>query len=301
MTTPTPARSTATKRITLLVVCVTTAMLMLDIAVVNTALPSIAVDLDAGVSSLQWVIDAYTLALATAVLGAGSWADRRGRRVFVVGLVWFTGASLLCALAPTIRVLDLARAVQGIGGAVLFACSLALLADVFDRGRARASALTAYGATIGGAFAVGPLVGGLLTELLDWRAIFFVNVPIGLVTLLLTLRWVSESRDLRPRAADVPGQLLAAVGLAAFVFAVLRGHEIGWSDAQAVIAFVLAVGALVAFVAHEMRTAEPMLPRTCPRPSPCSSSPVRRRNTIVSSLRGSRCRAHWRSSPSGCS
>lgn len=163
MTTPTPARSTATKRITLLVVCVTTAMLMLDIAVVNTALPSIAVDLDAGVSSLQWVIDAYTLALATAVLGAGSWADRRGRRqVFVVGLVWFTGASLLCALAPTIWVLDLARAVQGIGGA--------------------------------------------------------------------------------------------------FVFAVLRGHEIGWSDAQAVIAFVLAVGALVAFVAHEMRTAEPMLP-----------------------------------------
>lgn len=209
MTTPTPARSTATKRITLLVVCVTTAMLMLDIAVVNTALPSIAVDLDAGVSSLQWVIDAYTLALATAVLGAGSWADRRGRRVFVVGLVWFTGASLLCALAPTIRVLDLARAVQGIGGAVLFACSLALLADVFDRGRARASALAAYGATIGGAFAVGPLVGGLLTELLDWRAIFFVNVPIGLVTLLLTLRWVPESRDPRPRrrrAGAAPGR-----------------------------------------------------------------------------------------------
>lgn len=261
MTTPIPARSTATKRITLLVVCVTTAMLMLDIAVVNTALPSIAVDLDAGVSSLQWVIDAYTLALATAVLGAGSWADRRGRRrAFVVGLVWFTGASLLCALAPTIWFLDLARAVQGIGGAVLFACSLALLADVFDRGPARASAPAAYGATIGGAFAVGPLVGGLLTELLDWRAIFFVNVPIGLVTLLLTLRWVPESRDPRPRAADVPGQLLAAAGLAAFVFAVLRGHEIGWSDAQPVIAFVLAVGALVAFVAHEMRTADPMLP-----------------------------------------
>ncbi|AYA26695.1 MFS transporter [Rhodococcus rhodochrous] len=260
MTTPIPARSTATKRITLLVVCVTTAMLMLDIAVVNTALPSIAVDLDAGVSSLQWVIDAYTLALATAVLGAGSWADRRGRRrAFVVGLVWFTGASLLCALAPTIWFLDLARAVQGIGGAVLFACSLALLADVFDRGPARASAPAAYGATIGGAFAVGPLVGGLLTELLDWRAIFFVNVPIGLVTLLLTLRWVPESRDPRPRAADVPGQLLAAAGLA-FVFAVLRGHEIGWSDAQPVIAFVLAVGALVAFVAHEMRTADPMLP-----------------------------------------
>ena len=176
MTAPITPKNTAVRRATLLAVCVSTAMLMLDIAVVNTALPSIASDLDTEVSALQWVIDAYTLALATVVLSAGSWADRRGRRhVFIIGILWFTTASLFCALAPNIWVLDLARAAQGIGGAVLFACSLALLADVFEKGPQRATALAAYGATIGGAFAVGPLVGGLLTELLDWRAIFLIN------------------------------------------------------------------------------------------------------------------------------
>ncbi|WP_245688009.1 MFS transporter [Rhodococcus phenolicus] len=258
---PLPPKSPATRRATLVVVCVTTAMLMLDIAVVNTALPSIATDLDAGVSALQWVVDAYTLALATVVLGAGSWADRRGRRhVFLVGLVWFTVASLLCALAPTIWVLDIARAAQGIGGAILFACSLALLADVFEAGPQRAAALAAYGATIGGAFAIGPLIGGLLTELLNWRAIFLVNIPIGLVTLALTVRWVPESRDPHPRGADVPGQISAAVGLAALVFGLLHGNEHGWLDPLTVASAVVAVVALVWFVRHEMRTSEPMLP-----------------------------------------
>lgn len=258
---PTVPKSTATKRATLAVVCVTTAMLMLDIAVVNTALPSIAIDLNTGVSALQWVIDAYTLALATVVLGAGSWADRRGRRhVFLVGLVWFTVASLLCALAPTIWILDVARAAQGIGGAILFACSLALLADVFEQGPARATALAAYGATIGGAFAVGPLIGGLLTEFLNWRAIFLVNLPIGLVTLALTVRWVPESRDPRPRGADVPGQILAAMGLAALVFGLLHGNEKGWLDPLTVGSAVVAVVAMTWFVRHETRTDEPMLP-----------------------------------------
>ena len=241
MTAPITPKNTAVRRATLLAVCVSTAMLMLDIAVVNTALPSIASDLDTGVSALQWVIDAYTLALATVVLSAGSWADRRGRRhVFVIGILWFTTASLFCALAPNIWVLDLARAAQGIGGAVLFACSLALLADVFEKGPQRATALAAYGATIGGAFAVGPLVGGLLTELLDWRAIFLINVPIGLITLAMTVRWVPESRDPRPRRADVPGQILVSTGLAALVFGLLRGNEDGWFEPQPMIAAVIA-------------------------------------------------------------
>ncbi|MGF7123475.1 MFS transporter [Rhodococcus sp. BE178] len=261
MTTPIVPRNVATRRATLVAVCVTTAMLMLDIAVVNTALPSIASDLEPGVSGLQWVVDAYTLALATVVLSAGSWADRRGRRhVFLIGILWFTAASLLCALAPTIWVLDLARAAQGVGGAVLFACSLALLADVFEKGPARASALAAYGATIGGAFAIGPLVGGLLTEMLDWRAIFLVNVPIGLITLAVTVRWVPESRDPHPRGADVPGQILVSTGLAALVFGLLRGNEAGWLEPQPVVALVVAAAALVGFVQHELRTSEPMLP-----------------------------------------
>ncbi|MFD6676206.1 MFS transporter [Rhodococcus zopfii] len=258
---PATPKSSATRRATLAVVCVTTAMLMLDIAVVNTALPSIAVELETGVSSLQWVIDAYTLALATVVLSAGAWADRRGRRhVFLIGIVWFTVASLLCALAPTIWVLDIARAAQGIGGAILFACSLALLADVFEKGPQRAAALAAYGATIGGAFAVGPLVGGVLTELLNWRAIFLVNIPIGLATLLLTLRWVPESRDPHPRGADIPGQLLVSTGLGALVFGLLRGNEDGWLDPLTVAAAIVAAVALVGFVLHELRTREPMLP-----------------------------------------
>ncbi|MCZ4557323.1 MFS transporter [Rhodococcus maanshanensis] len=254
-------KNAATRRATLTVVCVTTAMLMLDIAVVNTALPSIATDLDTGVSGLQWVVDAYTLALATVVLSAGSWADRRGRRhVFLVGIVLFTLTSLLCALAPNIWVLDLARAAQGVGAALLFACSLALLADVFEKGPARATALAAYGATIGSAFAVGPLVGGLLTELVDWRAIFLINVPIGLLTLAVTLRWVPESRDPNPRGADVIGQILVCIGLGAVVLGLLRGNEAGWSEPVPVTALVVGAAALVGFAGYERRAAEPMLP-----------------------------------------
>lgn len=253
--------SAPTRRATLAVVCVTTAMLMLDIAVVNTALPSIAADLETGVSGLQWVVDAYTLALATAVLSAGSWADRRGRRhVFGLGLVLFTIASLLCAVAPHIWVLDLARAAQGVGGAILFACSLALLADVFPKGPSRATALAAYGATIGGAFAVGPLVGGLLTEFAHWRAIFLINVPIGLLTLAVTMRWVPESRVANPRRADVIGQVLVCVGLGAVVFGLLRGSETGWGAPLPVSALAVGVVALIAFAGYEMRARQPMLP-----------------------------------------
>ncbi|MFC9790159.1 MFS transporter [Rhodococcus sp. NPDC127528] len=254
-------KSAATRRATLTVVCVTTAMLMLDIAVVNTALPSIATDLDTGVSGLQWVVDAYTLALATVVLSAGSWADRRGRRhVFLVGIAAFTLTSLLCALAPNIWVLDLARTAQGVGAALLFACSLALLADVFEKGPARATALAAYGATIGGAFAIGPLVGGLLTEMVHWRAIFLINVPIGLLTLAVTLRWVPESRDQNPRGADVIGQILVCLGLGALVLGLLRGNEAGWTEPVPVIALVVGAAALVGFVGYELRAREPMLP-----------------------------------------
>lgn len=252
--------SATTRRATLTVVCVTTAMLMLDIAVVNTALPSIAADLHPGVSGLQWVVDAYTLALATVVLSAGSWADRRGRRhVFCIGIVLFTVSSLLCTLAPNIWVLDLARTAQGLGAAVLFACSLALLADVFEEGPARATALAAYGATIGGAFAVGPLVGGLLTEYAHWRAIFLINVPIGLVSLAVTIRWVPESRDPNPRRVDVIGQILVGIGLAAVVFGLLRGNETDWS-ATAWTALAVGAVALIAFVGYELRAPEPMLP-----------------------------------------
>ena len=155
------------RRGTLAVVCLATAMLMLDIAVVNTALPKIASSLDAGISGIQWVVDAYTVALAAVVLTSGSIADRFGRRfLFVIGLVIFTGASLWCGASGSIAMLDAARAVQGVGAAVLFATSLALLADAFPEWKERSKALAIYGATIGASFAVGPAVGGAMTSYL---------------------------------------------------------------------------------------------------------------------------------------
>src|SRR3712207_1677583 len=163
---------------------------------VNTALSRIAEDLDTGLSGLQWVVDAYTLALAATVLTAGSIADRIGRRrLFVWGLVLFTLTSVACALATDITMLNTARAVQGIGAAILFAVSLALLAHAFPGAKERAGALAIYGATIGASFAVGPLVGGALTSGLDWQWIFAVNIPIGLVGVWLTKRYVEESKD----------------------------------------------------------------------------------------------------------
>jgi EmrB/QacA subfamily drug resistance transporter len=250
-----------TKRWTLVVVCAATAMLMLDIAVVNTALSRIAEDLHAGLGGLQWVVDAYTLALATTVLTAGSLADRFGRRrLFTIGLALFTGASALCAAAGDITFLNTARAVQGLGAAVMFAVSLAILANAFPEARERAGALAAYGATIGASFAIGPLAGGALTSGLDWQWIFLVNVPLGLACLWITRTKVVESRDPRPRRLDWGGQATLTAGLFLLVLALLRGNDDGWGSTAIVAALAGAVALLVAFVAIERRVAEPMLP-----------------------------------------
>jgi EmrB/QacA subfamily drug resistance transporter len=250
-----------TKRWTLVVVCAATAMLMLDIAVVNTALSRIAEDLHAGLGGLQWVVDAYTLALATTVLTAGSLADRLGRRrLFTIGLAVFTGASALCAAAGDITFLNIARAVQGLGAAVMFAVSLAILANAFPEARERAGALAAYGATIGASFAIGPLVGGALTSGLDWQWIFLVNIPLGLTCLWITRTKVVESRDPRPRRLDWPGQVALTGGLFLLVLALLRGNDQGWGSAAIVAELVGAAVLLIGFVAVERRVAEPMLP-----------------------------------------
>jgi MFS family permease len=205
---------TTTQRWTLAVVCAATAMLMLDIAVVNTALSNIAADLDTGLSGLQWVVDAYTLALAAVVLTAGSLADRLGRRrLFLVGLSIFTVASLACAAAQDIVMLNSSRAVQGIGAAIMFAVSLAVLSHAFPGALERGKALAAYGATIGASFAIGPLVGGALTSGLDWRWIFLINLPLGILCLEITRRHVEESRDPNARRLDWPGQATLTAGL----------------------------------------------------------------------------------------
>jgi EmrB/QacA subfamily drug resistance transporter len=249
------------QRWTLVVVCAATAMLMLDIAVVNTALSRIAEDLDTGLSGLQWVVDAYTLALASVVLTAGALADRLGRRrLFTYGLAIFTVASLACGLAQDIVMLNAARAVQGVGAAIMFAVSLALLAHAFPNPRERAGALAAYGAAIGASFAVGPLVGGLLTSGLDWQWIFLVNLPIGVFCLWITRTYVEESRDPHWRGIDWPGQITLTAGLGLLVLALLRGNEDGWGSTLIVAELAGAVAALIAFVLVELRVREPMLP-----------------------------------------
>src|SRR3954451_22207856 len=249
------------QRWTLVVVCAATAMLMLDIAVVNTALSRIAEDLNTGLGGLQWVVDAYTLALASTVLTAGALADRLGRRrVFSFGLILFTGDSLACGLAQDITMLNTARAVQGLGAAVMFAVSLALLAHAYPGARERAGAFAAYGATIGASFAVGPLIGGVLTSGLDWQWIFLVNLPIGLFCLYVTRRYVQESRDPRSPGIDWPGQITLTAGLFLLVLALLRGNELGWTSTPIVAELVGAAVALVAFVIVEARVREPMLP-----------------------------------------
>src|ERR671931_2181901 len=180
---------------TLIAVCVATFMLLLDITIVNVALPSIQRDLSASLSSLQWVVDAYALTLASFLLVFGSLGDRLGRRrIFSIGFGVFTLASLLCGLSNDPTVLNFFRALQGVGGAAMFATSLALIAQEFE-GAERARAIGIWGATVGGAVAVGPLVGGLLTEAFGWEWIFFVNVPIGIGAVALTLSRVPEERD----------------------------------------------------------------------------------------------------------
>jgi EmrB/QacA subfamily drug resistance transporter len=257
------------QRWTLAVVCAATAILMLDIAVVNTAQPSIGADLHAGIGGLQWVVDAYTLALAAVVLTAGALADRFGRkRVFASGLVLFTAASAVCAAAGSIGMLEAARAVQGLGAAILFATSLALLADAFASERERAGALAAYGATIGASFAVGPAVGGALTTGLGWRWVFLVNLPISAAALYATVRNVKESCDPRAPKVDLPGLATLTAGLFLLVLGLLRGNEDGWGSAPIVAELGGAAALLIAFVIVEARSASPMLPLKLLRSAP---------------------------------
>src|SRR4051795_235834 len=251
----------ARKWFTLLAASIATFMLLLDITVVNTALPSIRNDLGGSFADLQWVIDAYTLALASVVLMAGSLADRVGRRrTFVVGLGIFSVASAAIALSPSTGFLIAARGVQGIGGAIMFALSLALIAQEFKPGRERATAMGAYGATIGVAVATGPLVGGALTDSLGWESVFYLNVPIGIAAIAMTLARVRESRDPRAAGIDWPGTITFSAALFMLVLGLVRGNQDGWGSTPIVALLTGAVVLLVAFVVIELRSKDPMLP-----------------------------------------
>jgi EmrB/QacA subfamily drug resistance transporter len=242
----------------LTVVCVAVFMLLLDITVVNVALPNIEKELHTSFTDLQWVVDAYALTLAAMMLNAGSLGDLLGRkRVFLVSIGLFTVASALCGAATSPLWLIVARGAQGIGGAGMFAVSLAIISQEFH-GRERGTAFGLWGATVGMAVAIGPLVGGALTTYVGWRWIFFVNIPIGVACVAAGLRQLVESRDEEHGAFDLPGLLTLTGGLFAFVLGLLRGSDWGWSSGRVIGLFVAAAVLLGAFAAIELRQAKPM-------------------------------------------
>jgi EmrB/QacA subfamily drug resistance transporter len=248
------------QRLTLVATILGSTVVFLDSTVVNVALPAIADDLDAGLSGQQWVVEAYMLTLVSLLLVGGSLGDQLGRRkMFVVGLIGFGATSMLCAVAPSVEFLIVARALQGIAGALLVPGSLAIVAATFE-GAERGRAVGTWTAWTGIATVIGPAGGGALIETLSWRAIFWINIPIIAATVALTLRGVSESRD--PEAhhgVDWAGILLSAAGLGGPVFALIEQPSRGWSDPVVWVPFLAGIACFALFVLHEARTRYPML------------------------------------------
>ncbi len=243
---------------TLVAVCLGTFMLLLDITIVNVALPDIQTSLGASFSDLQWIIDAYALTLAALLLTTGSLADLYGRRrLYLIGLVVFTVASALCGAAQSSLMLILSRGLQGIGGAAMFSVSLALLSATFQ-GKQRGVAFGVWGAITGVAVAIGPIVGGTLVSGLSWRWIFFVNAPIGIVALALTARKVAESRNEHARRADWAGFVLFTAALACLIYALIESGLSGFTADLVIGCFVAAAVLLAAFLTVEARGAHPM-------------------------------------------
>ncbi len=243
---------------TLVVVCAATFMLLLDITIVIVAMPSIQSELHASFSDVQWVIDAYALTLASVLLTAGSLADRYGRRLlFTVGLVVFTLGSLLCGMADSPIMLIVSRSAQGIGGAILFATSLALLAQSFH-GKEQGMAFGIWGAVTGVSAGLGPVLGGVITDAISWRGIFFVNLPVGMAALVITRLKVDESKTPHAARPDWAGFATLTAGLVSLVYGLIRAGEIAWSDTGVAICLALAVVFLVSFVAVELRADHPL-------------------------------------------
>ncbi|MFC7531554.1 MFS transporter [Actinoplanes sp. GCM10030250] len=243
----------------LIAICLGTFLLLVDVTIVVVALPAIGDKFGAGYADLQWVLDGYALALAALLLGAGSLADRYGRRrTYLIGIGLFALSSLLCAVAPNEQALIAARILQGAGGAAMFATTVALL-NVTYHGRDRGVAFGVWGAVNGAAAAAGPLAGGLLTEHFGWRWIFLVNLPICVAAVWFTVRSVAESKAPRAGRFDLPGTISFTVAAGAVTYGLIRAGEAGWTDTVALTAFAAGTAALLAFLAAELRSDHPML------------------------------------------
>jgi len=242
----------------LIAICGGTFMLLVDVTIVQVALPRIQRDLGASFTDLQWVIDAYALTLSALILTSGALADRIGRkRVFIGGLTLFTLASLLCGLSGDVTLLILARGLQGFGGAAMFATSLALIAQEFQ-GPERGAAIAVWGATVGGAVAIGPLIGGALTEAIGWQWIFFVNIPVGAATIAISLTRMVNVRDPDSERLDYGGLITFSGSLFLLIFGLLRGTDEGWGSTQIVGVLAGAVVLMAAFLVVELRQERPM-------------------------------------------
>jgi EmrB/QacA subfamily drug resistance transporter len=253
-----PADAPRRSGLVLFTVCVAIFMLMLDATIVSAALADIRSDFDASIDGLQWVIDAYSIPLAGLVLTFATIGDRYGRkRMLLTGMAVFTAASLALTFSNTILQLDILRAVQGVGAAMLFATALPLLSVAFPESAARAKAIGIYGAVMAGATVAGPVVGGALVTEFGWRSVFSINVPIGIVIILVALR-MPESARTPDRRADWPGSLLLTGGLVAGVFALTQGNSLGWSSATVIALIVGAVLLLITFLAWQLRARHPL-------------------------------------------
>jgi EmrB/QacA subfamily drug resistance transporter len=240
--------------------CLSLLMVGMDVTIVNVALPAIQREFHASVSRLQWLMDAYTLVVASLLMLAGSTADRLGRRrIFQTGMALFTLASLLCSLAPGINSLIAFRAIQGMGASMLNPVAMSIITNTFQEPKARARAIGVWGAMAGLAFAIGPLLGGALTQFIGWRSIFWINLPIGISAMLLAARFVPESKAAKPRAVDPIGQFLVLVGLASLTYAIIEGPHSGWNSAGIESSFAVSIIAIVSLIFYERRRTDPLL------------------------------------------
>lgn len=235
-------------------------LVSLDNSIINVALPSIHRDLRASLSDLQWTVDAYTLVIASLLMLMGSTADRLGRKpVFMVGVTIFTIGSGCCALAPNLDFLIAARVLQAVGGSMLNPVALSIVRNVFDDPRERAQALGVWGSVVGISISLGPVLGGALVDGPGWRWVFVVNLPIGLLALLLTFRFIPNSKADRPRRVDPVGQALILLGLATLVFAIIQGAKAGWGSPLIVASFAIAAVSFTVFVPYELRRRDPLI------------------------------------------
>jgi EmrB/QacA subfamily drug resistance transporter len=258
-----PAEGQAPNRrryLILAICCMSILLVGLDTTIVNVALPSIHHSLHTSLRGLQWTIDAYTLVIASLLMLAGSTADRIGRRrVFQAGLLLFSLGSLACAFAPSLTLLIVFRCVQAVGGSMLNPVAMSIIRNTFTDARERAQAIGVWGGTVGVSMAAGPVLGGALIVASSWRAIFLVNVPIGLLAILLTARFVPESKAARARRVDPVGQLLVIAMLASLTYAIISGPRDSWGSATSVVLFAVAAASLVVLIRHSLRRPEPLI------------------------------------------